>query len=73
MITDTRTPEELAAAISAALAARYGGRETAHHKAWVIDQMCRALTGDGYTAFVAGVCAGEDGPDTYTWDEGIAP
>ncbi|AKH65256.1 MULTISPECIES: hypothetical protein [Photorhabdus] len=50
MITDTRTPEELAAAISAALAARYGGRETAHHKAWVIDQMCRALTGDGYTA-----------------------
>ena len=50
MFTDIRTPEELAAAIQAALetAARYGGRETAHHKAWVIDQMCRALAGDGY-------------------------
>ncbi|WP_275370559.1 hypothetical protein [Klebsiella pneumoniae] len=75
MFTDIRTPEELAAAIRAALetAARYGGRETAHHKAWVIDQMCRALAGDGYAEYVAGVCAGEDGPDTYAWDEGIAP
>lgn len=75
MITDTRTPEELAAAIQTALeiAARFGGRDTSHHKAWVIDQMCRALAGDGYGAYVAGVCAGENGPDTYTWDEGITP
>lgn len=28
-----------------ALAVRFGGRPTAHHKAWVIDQMVRALTG----------------------------
>ncbi|MEF5569604.1 hypothetical protein U9012_19170 [Escherichia coli] len=75
MITDTRTHEELAAAIqeALALAARFGGRDTAHHKAWVIDQMCRALAGAGYAAYVADVCAGENDPDTYTWDEGIAP
>lgn len=74
MITDSRTPEELAAAIQAALeiAARFGGRDTAHHKAWVIDQMCRVLASD-YNAYVASVCAGEDGPNTYAWDEGIAP
>jgi hypothetical protein len=75
MITDTRTSEELAAAIRAALtlAAQFGGRDTAHHKAWVIDQMCRVLADDGYAVFVTSVCAGEDGLDTYIWDEGIAP
>jgi hypothetical protein len=26
-----------------------------------------------YRAWVAGVKAGEDGPETYEWDEGIAP
>lgn len=71
------------------LARRYGGIDGDHHKAWVIDQMVRALTGccpnqgDGalpafdnsadYIAFVADAKAGEDGPDTYAWDEGIAP
>lgn len=74
MITAPRTPEELAAAIQTALeiAARFGGRDTAHHKAWVIDQMCRVLAND-YNTYVASVCAGEDGPDTHAWDEGIAP
>jgi hypothetical protein len=28
---------------------------------------------DDYRAFVAAYNAGEDGPDTYSWDEGIAP
>ena len=69
----------------------------AHHKAWVIDQMVRALTGcpmvtkgayDSerrpykyktmgesieYERFVRGAKAGEEGPETYEWDEGIAP
>ncbi len=27
------------------MAIRYGGTDGAHHKAWVIDQMVRALTG----------------------------
>lgn len=44
-----------------------------HHKAWVIDQMVKALTGDGYAAFVARYRDGEDGPETYDWDTGIAP
>lgn len=54
----------------------------AHHKAWAIDQMVRALLGqrpgydeptEEYRAWVREYCRGEDGPDTYEWDEGIAP
>lgn len=80
-----------------AVAARYGGTDGAHHKAWVIDQMVRELTGcpvermtasdyrgepyayDGlgkspeYVEFVRATRDGEDGPETYEWDEGIAP
>lgn len=77
--------------------AKDGGIDGAHHKAWVIDQMVRALTGcpmvtrtakdaNGatyeyeaqgesaeYTAWVAGFRDGDDGPNTYEWDCGIAP
>lgn len=53
--------------------ASYGQIDGAHHKTWVIDQIVRALTGDNYEAWVADYCNGEDGPDTYEWDEGIAP
>lgn len=55
------------------LAAKYGGIDGDHHKAWVIDQMVRALAGDRYETFVSFVCSGEDGPNTYEWNEGIAP
>jgi hypothetical protein len=65
-------------------AVRYGGIDGEHHKTWTIDQMVRALTGcperDGvqgecgeYRRLVADAKAGEDGPDTYSWDVGIAP
>ena len=74
-------------------AVRYGGIDGGHHKAWVIDQMVRALTGcpmveykkdgeliayvqgesDEYEELVREACDGEDGPDTYSWDPGIAP
>ena len=54
-------------------AREYGGIDGGHHKAWVIDQMCRALLGDRYDEFVRKAKEGEDGPDTYEWDEGIAP
>jgi len=40
---------------------------------WTIDQMVRALTGKKYREWVAETKRGEDGPDTYDWDEGIAP
>jgi hypothetical protein len=56
-----------------ALAVQYGGIDGAHHKDWVIDQMVRALAGDQYETIVTEACVGEDGPDTYTWSEGIAP
>jgi hypothetical protein len=55
------------------IARQYGGIDGKHHKAWVIDQMCRALLGNKYEQFVADAKAGEDGPETYDWDEGIAP
>lgn len=55
------------------IAIRYGGIDGDHHKAWVIDQMVRALTDDRYETVVADACDGADGPDTYDWDEGIAP
>lgn len=55
------------------LALRYGGIDGDHHKAWVIDQMVRVLTGDAYEQVVEAACSGEDGPHTYTWREGIPP
>lgn len=55
------------------LAFDYGSIDGAHHKTWVIDQMVRALTGDSYEAWVREVQAGEDGPETYGWEEGIPP
>lgn len=56
-----------------AIAEDYGGIDGAHHKAWVIDQMVRALTGPDYENWVAAYIAGEDGPNTYNWDCGVAP
>ncbi len=55
------------------LAVKYGGHDGEHHKAWVIDQMVRALAGPSYSHVVAEAKAGPDGPETYSWDEGIAP
>jgi hypothetical protein len=50
-----------------------GQLDGAHHKAWVIDQAVRILTGDRYDAWIAEYCDGVDGPETYAWDEGVAP
>lgn len=55
------------------LAVQYGGIDGSHHKTWVIDQMVRILAGDDYERIVAEAKNGDDGPDTYDWDEGIAP
>jgi hypothetical protein len=55
------------------LARRYGQIDGAHHKTWVIDQMCRELLRNDYEDFVKESKDGEYGPDTYEWDEGIAP
>lgn len=53
---------------------RYAGDDGAHHKMWVIDQALRTLLGeDNYTKFIEVQKFGADGPETYGWDEGIAP
>lgn len=61
--------------IDAALEIAYqcGQFDGGHHKMWVIDQIVRELTGEGYEQWVIDYCNGEDGPGTYSWDEGIAP
>jgi hypothetical protein len=59
-----------------AIAMSYGGpgcSDTVDHARWVIDQMVRALTGDRYEDFVRLAKNGEDGPETYAWEEGVAP
>lgn len=55
------------------LLAQDGQVEGSHHQAWVIDQTVRILAGAGYEQWITDWRAGEDGPDTYTWDVGIAP
>lgn len=52
---------------------RYGGIDGEHHKTWVIDQAVRALSGSFYEKLIEAANDGEDGPNTYEWDEGIAP
>lgn len=55
------------------VARRFGGSDGSDHKDWVIDQMVRALTREGYEQFVRRAKAGEDGPESYTWSTGLAP
>ena len=52
---------------------RYGGIDGAHHKQWLLDQVVRRLTESRYDDWVKAHKQGEDGPDTYDWDEGISP
>lgn len=48
---------------------KFAGCDGAHHKQWVIDQVLRALTGEGYELFVEHMlCTSCD-----EWDTGIAP
>ncbi len=58
---------------AAAIGLQYGGIDGGHHKQWVIDQMLRILLGDDYEREIAEYKSGEDGPETYEWDEGVAP
>lgn len=52
---------------------RYGGIDGAHHKQWLIDQIARVIQGDDYEHWVIAMKDGENGPETYEWDTGIAP
>jgi hypothetical protein len=55
------------------LAIQYGQIDGAHHKTWVIDQMVQILAASDYDRIIAEACRGDDGPNTYSWDRGIAP
>lgn len=52
---------------------QYAGIDGAHHKQWLITEIAKIIAGDNYEQFVKEYCDGEDGPNTYEWDEGIAP
>jgi hypothetical protein len=51
----------------------YGGIDGEHHKQWVLDQVIRTLTGDKYELWVKEHNDGSHGPNTYSWDKGVAP
>lgn len=69
------SPAGPASTVDAALdvARRYGSIDGAHHKAWVIDQMVRALTGRLYDDWVQDARTGADGQGDGEWDTGTAP
>lgn len=75
LITEEQEAENDADRITLALdlALSYGQTDGDHHKTWVIDQMVRTLACDRYDNVITEYCDGEDGPDTYSWDEGTAP
>lgn len=52
---------------------QFGGIDGEHHKQWVLDQIVRVLTRENYAGWVADYKNGEDGTNTYNWEEGIAP
>lgn len=53
----------------------YGGIGGDHHKAWVLDQVVQALCGsqERYERWVAEYQKGDEGPNSYEWEKGIAP
>lgn len=53
------------------IAWKYGQDDGAHHLRWAIDQMVRALTGDGYAAWVAEFEGDPENEENhYEWDTG---
>lgn len=54
---------------AAALVDRYGMTAGEYHQQWLIDQILRALLGEGYDAWVAAY----NKPGYVRWDTGIAP
>lgn len=54
---------------------QYGGTDESHHQTWVIDQVVRALTGEGYAKWVDDMkgATGDNGTREYDWNEGVEP
>ena len=54
---------------------RYGGIDGGHHKQWLLNEIVRTTTEteEEYEQWVDKYEDGENGPQTYFWDIGIAP
>lgn len=74
-VSPERVPESLEDRVTLAIEVlvETGQEDGEHHKMWTIDQALRYLLGDKYSQAIADYCDGEDGPETYSWDTGIAP
>ena len=44
-----------------------------HHKQWYLEQIIQTLANEKYESLCKAACCGKDGPETYDWEEGIAP
>ena len=76
LVPDGLSIEEAQARIEKALEFlyRYSQYDGEHHKAWVIDQVVRALMAKDYEAWVAEFEGDpEDEDNHYSWDVGTAP
>lgn len=60
------------AAVALMIASKYAMAESESHKAWVIDQMVRALTGSQYESFINHSCK-LNAKEAGEWDEGSVP
>lgn len=74
-VASERVPESLEDRVELAVEVlvETGQEDGAHHKMWTIDQALRILLGDKYEQAITDYCDGEDGPEAYSWDVGIAP
>ncbi len=50
----------------------WGGIDGGHHKQWLLNELVKVLA-DDHGEWIKKFNDGEDGADTYEWDEGIAP
>lgn len=55
------------------IAFQFGQIDGAHHKTWVIDQIVRTLTGEGYSEWIKNYEHDDEEDEDYEWDTGIAP
>lgn len=53
----------------------YGGVDGAHYKQWLLNEIVKTATEteEKYKKWINHYCDGENGPETYFWDIGIAP
>lgn len=74
--TETTIPAEvLRDRVNTAIDLAFNGLMTdgGHHKQWYLDQIIQTLASERYRRLCKEAKNGEEGPETYDWEEGIAP